>query len=129
MRCQSRNRRSSATLGFQRPASYPFHHPHPAVHRTSSYSENSSRLSLRKTLLSCLNDLPAKVFLSFRRQRASILVSHADTLAHYFWTVIYIMLRLVNRYLLPKETAAGEISRTCPVIFDKRTTLPPGPAL
>src|SRR6266404_335408 len=95
MRCQSRNRRSSSTLCFQRPASYAFHHPHPAVHRTSSYSENSSRLSLRKTLLSCLNDSPAKVFLSFRRQRASILVSHADTLAHYFWPVIYIMLRLV----------------------------------
>src|SRR5207249_6586506 len=103
MRCQSRNRRSSSTLGFQRPASYPFHHPHPAVHRTSSYSEISSRLSLRKTLLSCLNDSPAKVFLSFRRQRASILVSHADTLAHYFWPVIYIMLRLVCIVILRTE--------------------------
>src|SRR5437667_12764023 len=96
MRCQSRNRRSSSTLGFQRPASYPFHHPHPAVHRTSSYSENSSRLSLRKTLLSCLNDSPAKVFLIFRRQRASILVSHDDTLADYFWPVMYIMLLFVT---------------------------------
>src|SRR5437879_11795886 len=35
----------------------------------------------------------------------------------------------LNRYLLPNETGDGEISRTCPVIFDNRTTLPPGPAL
>src|SRR6266436_10299595 len=35
----------------------------------------------------------------------------------------------LNRYLLPNETAAGEMSRTCPVVFDNRTTLPPGPAL
>ena len=83
-------------MGFQRPASYPLHHPHPAVHRTSSDSENSSRLTLRKTLLNGFNDSPAKVFLSFRRQRASILVSHADTLTHYSQTVIYIMLRLVR---------------------------------
>src|SRR6266566_1412826 len=35
----------------------------------------------------------------------------------------------LNRYLLPNGTAAGETSRTCPVVFDNRTTLPPGPAL
>ena len=35
----------------------------------------------------------------------------------------------LNRYLLPNGTAAGEMSRTCPVVFDNRTTLPPGPAL
>src|ERR1700687_2006140 len=77
MRCQSRNRRPSATSCVQCPTSYAFHQPHPATHRTASYSENPSRLGLRKTLLNCLNDSPAKVFLSFRRQRASILVSHA----------------------------------------------------
>src|SRR5882724_4308781 len=77
MRCQSRNRRSSAPLCFQRPSSFPFHQPHPAAHCTSSYPEDSSHLSLRKTFLHGLNHSPAKVFLSFRRQRASILVSHA----------------------------------------------------
>jgi len=82
-------------LGFSAPASYPFHHP---IQRFTVLEllENSSRLTLRKTLLNGLNDSPAKVFLSFRRQRASILVSHADTLTHYSQTVIYIMLRLVN---------------------------------
>src|ERR1700758_3039206 len=77
MRCQSRNRRSSSPLCFQRPVSFPFHHPHPAAHCTSSSPKDSSHLSLRKTFLNCLNDSPAKIFLSFRRQRASILVSHA----------------------------------------------------
>src|SRR5712692_872264 len=77
MWCQSRNRRPSATSCFQRPTSYAFHQPHPSAHRTSSYPEDSSHLSLRKTFLNCLNDSPPKVFLSFRRQRASILVSHA----------------------------------------------------
>src|ERR1700686_4455081 len=77
MRCQSRNRRSSSPLCFQRPSPFPFHHPHPAAHCTSSYPEDSSHLSLRNTFLHCLNDSPAKIFLSFRRQRASILVSHA----------------------------------------------------
>src|SRR5258707_6629211 len=77
MRCQSRHRRSSPPLCFQRPSSFPFHHPHPAAHGTASYPENSSHLSLRKTFLHCLHDSPAKIFLSFRRQRASILVSHA----------------------------------------------------
>src|SRR5271165_6976666 len=65
MRCQSRNRRSSPPLGFQRPSSFPFHHPHPAAHCTSSYPEDSSHLSLRKTSLNCLNDSSAKIFLSF----------------------------------------------------------------
>src|SRR5258706_12731830 len=77
MRHQSRKRRSSSPLCFQRPLSFPFHHPHPAAHCTSSYSEDSSPLSLRKPFLNCLNDSSAKIFLSFRRQRASILVSHA----------------------------------------------------
>src|SRR5713101_7098742 len=77
MWCQSRNRRPSATSCFQRPTSYAFHQPHPSAHRTSSYPEDSSHLSLRKTFLNCLNDSPPKVFLCFRRQRASILVSHA----------------------------------------------------
>src|SRR5216684_4034904 len=95
MWCQSRNRRPSATSCVQCPTSYAFHQPHPATHRTASYSENPSRLGLRKTFLNCLNDSPAKVFLSFCRQRASILVSHARTLPHYFVNVTYIMLRLV----------------------------------
>ena len=77
MRCQSRNRRSSSPLCFQRPSSFPFHQPHPAAHRTSSYPEHPSCLGLRKTFLNGLDDSPAKVFLSFRRQRASILFSHA----------------------------------------------------
>src|SRR6266481_298564 len=77
MRCQSRNRRSSPPVRFQRPSSFPFHHPHPAAHCTASYPEDSSHLSLRKTFLNCLHDSSAKIFLSFRRQRASILVSHA----------------------------------------------------
>src|SRR6266481_524689 len=77
MRCQSRNRRSSPPVCFQRPSSFPFHHPHPAAHCTASYPEDSSHLSLRKTFLNCLHDSSAKIFLSFRRQRASILVSHA----------------------------------------------------
>src|SRR5579862_2615744 len=34
-----------------------------------------------------------------------------------------------KRYLLPNEMGAGEMSRTCPVFFDMRTTLPAGPAL
>src|SRR6266404_9758613 len=95
MRCQARNRRSSSPLCFQRPASFPFHHPHPAAHCTSSYPEDSSHLSLRKTFLHCLHDSPAKIFLSLRRQRASILVPMPDTLTHYFLNVTYIMLRLV----------------------------------
>src|SRR5882724_5109807 len=69
VRCQSRNRRSSTPLRFQRPSSFPFHHPHPAAHCTSSYPENSSHLSLRKTFLNGLNDSPAKIFLSFRRHK------------------------------------------------------------
>src|SRR5271154_6003463 len=79
MWCQSRNRRSASPLCFQRPAAFPFHHPHPAAHGTSSYPEDSRHLSLRKTFLNCLNDSPAKIFLRFRRQRASILIlgSHA----------------------------------------------------
>src|ERR1700757_1912198 len=76
MRCQSRNRRSSPPLCFQRPSSFPFHHPHPAAHCTAGYPEDSSHLSLRKTFPHCLNHSPAKIFLSLRRQRASILVSH-----------------------------------------------------
>jgi hypothetical protein len=76
-RCQSRNGRPSSTACFQAPTSYAFHQPHPAAHRTSSYPENPSRLGLRKILLHCLNDSSAKVFLSFRRQRASITCSHA----------------------------------------------------
>ena len=35
----------------------------------------------------------------------------------------------LKRYVLRNKTAAGEMSLTCPVNFDKRTTLPPGPAL
>src|SRR5271168_1251000 len=77
MRCQSRNRRSASPLCFQCPSSFPFHHPHPAAHCTSSYPEDSSHLSLQKTFLNCLNHSSAKIFLSFRRQRASILGSHA----------------------------------------------------
>src|SRR6267142_732393 len=57
-------------------ASFPFHHPHPAAHCTSSYPEDSRHLRLRKTFLNGLHDSPAKIFLSFRRQRARILVSH-----------------------------------------------------
>src|ERR1700747_1373051 len=76
MRGQARERRSSPPLCFQGPSSFPFHHPHPAAHCTAGYPENSSHLSLRKTFLHCLNHSPAKIFLSFRRQRASILVSH-----------------------------------------------------
>src|SRR5713101_1978894 len=77
MWCQSRNWRPSSTSRFQRSTSYAFHQPPPAAHRTSSYPENPSRLGLRKTFLNGLNGSPAKVFLSFRRQRASILFSHA----------------------------------------------------
>src|SRR6202162_3952600 len=77
MRRQSRNRRPSSTSCFQCPTSCAFHKPHPAAHRTSSDPENPSRLGLRKTFLNCLNDSPAKVFLGFPRQRASILFSHA----------------------------------------------------
>src|SRR5258708_4628562 len=77
MRCQSRNRRSSATPCFQRPTSYAFHQPHPAAHRTASYPENPSRLGLRKSFLNSLHDSSAKVFLSFSWQRASILFFHA----------------------------------------------------
>ena len=96
MRCQSRNRRPSATSCFQRPTSYAFHQPHPAAHRTTSYPENPGRLGLRKTFLNGLDDSPAKVFLSFSGQRASILFFHAQTLPHYFVNVTYIMLRLVS---------------------------------
>src|SRR6266446_7052689 len=77
MRCQSRNCRPSATSCFQCPTSYAFHQPHPAAHRTASYPENPGRLGLRKTLLNSLDDSPAKVFLGFSGQRASILFSHA----------------------------------------------------
>src|SRR5712691_7137805 len=77
MWCQSRNWRPSSTSRFQRSTSYAFHQPPPAAHRTSSNPENPSRLGLRKTFLNGLNGSPAKVFLSFRRQRASILFSHA----------------------------------------------------
>src|SRR5260370_41449902 len=95
MRCQSRNRRPSSTSCFQSATPYAFHQPHPAAHRTASYPEDSSHLSLRKTFLNCLNDSPAKVFLSFRRQRASILVSHARHTNTLFSDVTYIMLLLV----------------------------------
>src|SRR6267378_2875116 len=77
MRGQSRNGRPSSTSCFQCPTSYAFHQPHPAAHRTSSDPKNPSRLGLRKTFLNGLNDSPAKVFLGFPRQRASILFSHA----------------------------------------------------
>src|ERR1700694_980942 len=77
MRCQSRNRRPSSTSCFQCPTSYAFHQPHPAAHRTSCDPENPSRLGLRKSFLNSLNNSPAKVFLGFPRQRASILFSHA----------------------------------------------------
>jgi hypothetical protein len=77
MRCQSRNGRPSSTSCFQGPTSYAFHQPHPTAHRTASYPENPSRLGLRKTLLHGLNDSSAKVFLGFRRQRASIIFSRA----------------------------------------------------
>src|SRR5260370_17398835 len=33
----------------------------------------------------------------------------------------------LNRYLLPNGTAPGDMSRTCPVVFDNLTTLPPPP--
>jgi len=33
----------------------------------------------------------------------------------------------LNRYLLPNDTGAGEMSRTCPVVFESRTTLPARP--
>src|ERR1700694_5470120 len=49
----------------------------PAAHRTSCDPENPSRLGLRKPFLNGLNNSPAKVFLGFPRQRASILFSHA----------------------------------------------------
>src|ERR1700737_494368 len=77
MRCQSRNRRPSSTSCFQCPTSYAFYQPHPAAHRTSCDPENPSRLGLRKSFLHGLNASPAKVFLGFPRQRASILFSHA----------------------------------------------------
>src|ERR1700681_4883725 len=77
MRCQSRNRRPSSTSCFQCPTSYAFHQPHPAAHRTSCDPENPSRLGLRKSFLNSLNNSPAKGFLGFPRQRASILFSHA----------------------------------------------------
>jgi len=68
MRFQSRNRWPPSTSGLQRPRSRAFHHPHPAVHCTSSYSENSSHFRLRKALLNCFNDSPTKIFLSLGRQ-------------------------------------------------------------
>src|SRR6266404_7617082 len=95
MWCQSRNRRPSATSCVQCPTSYSFHQPHPATHRTASYSENPSRLGLRKSFLNGFHDSPPKVFLCLSRQRASILFSHARTLPHCFVNVTYIMLRLV----------------------------------
>src|ERR1700674_4330070 len=77
MWCQSRNRRPSATPCFQCPTPSAFHQPHPAAHRTSRYPKNPSRLGLRKTFPNGLRDSPAKVFLGFSRQRASILSFHA----------------------------------------------------
>jgi hypothetical protein len=46
--------------------------------------------------LNGLDDSPAKVFLGFSRQRASILFSHARTLPRYPLNVTYIMLLLVS---------------------------------
>ncbi len=77
MGCQSRNRRPSAALCFQRPTPGAFHQPHPAAHRPPRYPEHPSCLGLRKTLLNGLDNSLAKVFLTFRRQRTSILLHHA----------------------------------------------------
>src|SRR5271170_4374539 len=116
MRCQPRNRRSSSPLCLQRPSSFPFHHPHPAAHCTASYPEDSSRLSLRKTFLNCRYDSPAKIFLSLRRQRASILVSHARhtitlfSKCHLYYAPISIRLianlPFCRRFLRPPSTEA-----------------------
>jgi len=76
MRCQSRNRRSSRRCAFS--ARRPSRSPSPSS--GSLYRELLRRLEppqFAKDLLHCLNDSSAKIFLSFRRQRASILVSHA----------------------------------------------------
>ena len=78
MRFQSRNRRSPPTSSLQRTPPGAFHQAHPAAHRTSSYPEDPSGFSLRKTTQNSLNNSSAKVFLSFCRQRASILFSHAQ---------------------------------------------------
>src|SRR5208282_314508 len=113
MGCQARNRRPSAPSCFQRPPPCTLHQPHPAAHRPSRYPENPCRLGLRKTFLDGLDNAPAKVFLGFSRQRASILFFHAHTLSHYLFTVIYIMLRLVTM------RAARRFS--CPSFFHPST--------
>ena len=77
-------------------ASAAFHQAHPTAHRTSSYPEDPRRFGLRKAILHRLNHSSSKVFLTLCRQRASILFSHAKTLAHHSQNVIYIMLRLVT---------------------------------
>jgi len=96
MRSQARTPRTPATSRFQRPASFSFPKPQPAVHRTPCYPEDPRGLGLRKTLLNRLDHSPAKVFLGFSRQGARILFFHAQTVADYFASVIYIMLRLVT---------------------------------
>src|SRR5260370_24303223 len=122
MRCQARNRRPSATSCFQRPTSYALHQPHPAAHRTTSYPENPGCLGLRKTFLNGLDDSPAKVFLGFSGQRASILFFHAQTLPHYFVNVTYIMLRLVSRRdvcferMVPAARISGSANKLSPCL-------------
>src|SRR5208283_2265369 len=78
MRLQPRYRRSPSTSSLQRMTSATFHQAHPTAHRTSSYPEDPRRFGLRKTAQNSLNNSSAKVFLTFCRQRASILFSHAQ---------------------------------------------------
>ena len=94
MRRQPRNRRPPSTPCFQRPASGSFQQPHPPVHRAPRHSEDPRRFGLRKTLLNGFNDSPAKVFLSFARQRAGILFFHAPhtttspSICHLYYALI-----------------------------------------
>jgi hypothetical protein len=109
MRSQSRNGRPSSTACFQGPTSDSFHKAHPAAHCTSSYPEDPSRLGLRKTFLNCLDHSPAKIFLGFSRQRASILLWHArhtntsTSICHLYYAPIS------KHYLRPKNNFGSPI--------------------
>ena len=60
---------------------------------------------MRKTLLNCLNDSSAKVFLTFRRQRASILFSHAQHTNKLF--------SICNLYYAPLSNYADDLVICC----------------
>src|ERR1700680_4132359 len=82
MRCQSRNGRPSSTSCFQCSTSYAFHKAHPAAHRTSSYSEDPSRLVCERPFSTAWTTRRRRSsWASPGRERASCF-SMPDTLSH-----------------------------------------------